>query len=534
MNAGDISLACTRVLVDELARQGVQAVCISPGSRSTPLTLAFARHGGFDIHVHLDERSSAFFALGRAKASGRPVALVCTSGTAAANYLPAIVEASQSRIPLLVLTADRPPTLRGTGANQTIDQRALYGVYVRLFQETPLPSANPGAARTWRAIAARAVDVALGAPSGPVHLNMPFDEPLTPSGDDLDLRDDSTPTLAFRHVQRTRLSDVTWLARQIEQTERGVILAGWMAEPAPAILDLGAAAGWPVLAEPHSNIRHPKRALSAPQAVLMSESFTGAHAPEMVLQFGGAPTSRASLALASSASRLITVDVDGWPADPARHAERIIAADAHDLAESVTERLRPRSSAWSKRWRRADATARAALDAFLDSVEEPFEPCIVRDVVAGLPKGSVLLVGNSTPIRDLDIAMAPRQDLRVLANRGASGIDGMVSTALGIASTGIPTTALIGDLTMLHDIGALQWGFNSSARFEVIDNGGGGIFDLLPSASLAESEALFVAPPSRRLHSMNLGPNVNVTVVERARQVELRKALRAAISDALA
>lgn len=534
MNAGDVALACMRVFVDELHRQGVDAVCISPGSRSTPVTLAFARDGRFSTHIHLDERAAAFFALGRAKATGRPCALVCTSGTATANYLPAVVEASQARVPLIVLTADRPPALRGTGANQTIDQRNLYGVYARAFIEAPVPSSDRGAARTWRGLAAQAVAAAVGAPAGPAHVDLPFDEPLTPTGEGVLLRDESPPPLVDVDAPRTNLSDVKALVRLIEQYEHGVILAGWMDEPAPAICDLAATAGWPLLAEPHSNLRVPSRALSSPQALLGNEMFVAAHTPDVVLQFGGAPTTRASLAFAASAKHLITVDPDGWPADPARRAERIVRADPNDFADAAVERLQPRETSWATRWVEADARARRALDEFLDATDDAFEPRIACDVAASLPDGAVLLIGNSTPVRDLDLAMAPREGLRVLANRGASGIDGLVSTALGIASAGAPTTALIGDLTLLHDVGSLIWSGSTGASFVVIDNGGGAIFDLLPSSELPENEQLFVTPPRGDVSAVWDLPGVRRVAVDRKRQLELRAALKEAIAVALA
>ncbi len=532
MNNGDIALACTRVFVDELTRQGIDAVCISPGSRSTPLALAFARDGRFSVHVHLDERSSAFFALGRAKATGKPTALVCTSGTATANYLPAVVEASQSRVPMLVLTADRPPASRGTGANQTIDQRGLYGVYARSFEEAPMPSLKAGASRTWRAFAARAVSAALGAPAGPAHLNLPFDEPLTPDDEPPELRDAPHPLLAEARVPRTRLSDVTWLARLIDEHQRGLILAGPMAEPAPAICDLAVAAGWPLLAEPLSNLRLPGHAMASPQAVLWNTSFVGAHPPDVVLQFGGAPTSRGALALAASTPRLVTVDADGWAADPARHAERIVTADAQSIATDAVSRLAEHPpTSWLKAWNEADRRARRALDTFLDSVDVGFEPRIARDVAASLPDGAQLLIGNSTPVRDLDVAMAPRNGLRVLGNRGASGIDGLVSTALGAASAGAPTTALIGDLSLLHDVGALLWSEESGVTFVVVDNGGGGIFDLLPSAVLPEHEELFVTPHANKLSRIR---GIDRRVVDRRKARELRAAMREAVIDAVA
>lgn len=531
-NEGDVALACMLVLVDEFARAGVDTVCLSPGSRSTPLALALARHGGFAVRVHLDERAAAFFALGRAKATGIPAIVACTSGTATANYLPAVIEASQARVPMIVLTADRPPELHGVGANQTITQQDLYGSYPRLFVDARVPAATPGAARYWSSLGARAVAAASGSPAGPVHLNVPFREPLVPGGAPVALRavQRQRPVAPPRVPPRPRAKEVGALRRLIEEHERGVIYAGGMSGRAPAICDLAEAAGWPLFAEPLSNIRTPGRALAAGIAVVGVEGWVAEHAPEVVLQFGAAPTTRAAQAFVARAARLVCIDPDGWPADPTGRAE-VVRAEPDGIARAVADRVGvSRVTTWTDDWRDADVRARAALDDFLDQLTEPFEPKIARDLAARLPEGATLVIGNSTPVRDLDLAMAPRAGLRVLANRGASGIDGLVSTILGVASAGAPTFALIGDLTLLHDIGSLIWTRDVDASITVIDNGGGGIFDLLPTAGLDEHERLFVTPPQAALP---LDERVTTTTIGRGRGLVLRTDLGLAVSEAL-
>jgi len=546
-NAGDVALACMRELADELSQGGVEMVCVSPGSRSTPLVLAFARHGSFDVRVVLDERSAAFFALGRARATRRPVALVCTSGTSTANYLPAIVEASLSGVPLVVLTADRPPALRGTGANQTIDQHQLYGGYVRFFMETGVPRAHAHAAKTWRQLARRALDAAQ---DGPVHINLPFDEPLTPSGAEVDIgQPDPKPTRNLTTPAPKVEPAIDFLNR-----DKGVILAGQIDDGANEIVELAEVLGWPLIAEPVSGLRIPERALSAGQALLSDERFSADHVPDVVLQFGRAPTSRASQRLAARAGALIVAGPR--PADPDKRATWKIAATEREAARALLKVV-PQigEESWLKEWTDADAVARAAVDAFLDAEKQPLELRVARDVAAAVPEDGSLVVASSTPVRDLDYAMAPRA-LRVIANRGASGIDGFVSTALGVASTGFPTVALAGDLSMLHDASGLIWGARRGqpVTFVVLNNKGGGIFDLLPSATLAENDDLFVAAHEVEMRALaeaagaayEIGTDVSALVaqprekttilevpIDRARAVKRRVALKKAVAKAL-
>jgi 2-succinyl-5-enolpyruvyl-6-hydroxy-3-cyclohexene-1-carboxylate synthase len=509
--AGDVALACCRLLVDELVRGGLEHACVAPGSRSTPIAVALARDPRVRVHVHLDERAAGFAALGIAKATGRPAAVATTSGTAAAELLPAAVEASMARAPLVLLTADRPPELRGVGANQAIDQRELFGRYAG-FREAPVPAQGAGAA--WRALGWEAAHHATSGPR-PFHLNLPFREPLVPEGAPVDLAAADHPHEGPRVVaaRRAREDQVAALVEAVAGVERGLVYAGTLREAAPAVLDLAEALGWPVVAEPTSGLRLPGRALAAGQPLLAEEGFVRTHLPEVVLQVGAAPTSRAGLALAAAVPRLLIVDPDDLVADPNRRAERRIVAPAEALARGALERLdvpgpggrgsAARRAAWLAWWREADERARRAIDDLLDSWEEPFEGRVARDLAAALPPGSVLFVGSSMPVRDLDAFMAPREGLRVLANRGASGIDGSVSTALGVAAAWPgPAAALIGDLALLHDAGSLLWSARRGADLVLVvpDNAGGAIFTFLPQAGLPEHEELFVTP-----HGLDLG-----------------------------
>ena len=516
MNEGDVALACMQALVDELAFHGLEHACVSPGSRSTPIALALWRHPRVNVHVHLDERSSAFFALGLSKATGRPVAVASTSGTAAANLFPAIVEASMSRVPLILLTADRPPELRGVGANQAIDQLHLFGRYVK-FVDAEVPGDRPDLAH-WRFLAAEAIRDAMEGAPGPVHLNLPFREPLVPSEEVVPAADPRPASVAWRPAFREPRPDEVASLEEIGGTERGVILAGSLRLDAWPILDLARSAGWPLIAEPTSGVRAPG-ALGAGQFLLADRGFTSSHMPDVVLQFGAAPTSRAGLAFAASANELVIVDPDGLVADPARHASRTIRTDPALLASAVVERLPVRGKTqWLREWRAADACARRAVDEQLESWDEPFEGRVARDLAACLPDGSTLVVGSSMPVRDLDLFMLPRRGVRVLGNRGASGIDGFVSTVLGVAATGSPTVALCGDLTLLHDVGSLLWSAKRGhdAVFVVLNNAGGVIFSFLPQRSLPELDELFVTPHGLDLAKVADAAGAPYLLVDRA------------------
>jgi 2-succinyl-5-enolpyruvyl-6-hydroxy-3-cyclohexene-1-carboxylate synthase len=482
-------------IVDDLVRFGMEHACVSPGSRSTPIALALARHPSVRLHVHLDERASGFFALGVAKATGRPVAVATTSGTAAAELLPAVVEASMSRATLVLLTADRPPELREVGANQAIDQIGLYGSHVRASIDAPVPGDGMDE-EGWHELAVELTKASMGWPPGPVHLNLPFREPLV--GAEVDLP--ASPASGTEHSLSAdpELEELAALRREFGSSA-GVILAGSMRE-VPALPKLARRVGWPLLAEP-TGLRAPG-SLTAGQFLLANAWFLDAHVPEVVVQFGSAPTSRVGLELVGRAGRLVIVDHDHLVADPHRKATLSVRAEPHAFVADLAEELPSTEGAWLAGWLEADAAARSSVDSLLDGWDEPFEGRIARDVAASAPEGSTLVVGSSMPIRDLDAYMAPRAGLGVIANRGASGIDGFVSTALGVAATGRTSTALCGDLTLIHDVGSLLWSAKRGydCVFVVPNNDGGAIFSFLPQRELPEFEELFATP-----HGLDLG-----------------------------
>jgi 2-succinyl-5-enolpyruvyl-6-hydroxy-3-cyclohexene-1-carboxylate synthase len=549
----DATTAFARALVDEWARAGVNDACVAPGSRSAPLALALAADDRFRVHVHLDERSAGFFALGTAKASGTPAVVVCTSGTAAANFHPAVLEAHHARTPLLVCTADRPPELRDTGAGQTVDQIALYRGAVRWFCEVGVPEDRPQAARSWRSVAARAVAEALGPPAGPVHLNLAFREPLVPTGAplvDAPGRPDGRPWTTVTRAQRVpNAATVARLAASVREHRRGLVVAGWGSGTSPDAVDaFASAAGWPVLADPISCLRAGRHDVSTYEALLRAPGFADRHRPEIVLRLGAAPTSKTLTSWLDDDVPQALVDPDGAWLDPGRGASERLAVDAEPLLTAVTDALaavapgpvgaeegagatrsaptaerragRDAPSRWLRSWLEAERVARAALDDLLDGWEPLFEGRVARDVVDVVPDGSTLVVASSMPVRDVEAFARPRSGVRFLANRGVNGIDGFVSTALGAAarSSG-PVVALLGDLCLLHDanglLGAADRGIDLT--FVVLDNDGGGIFSFLPQAALPEHfELLFGTPHGIDLATLATAHGLAAERVEKA------------------
>ncbi|MGH2828229.1 MAG: 2-succinyl-5-enolpyruvyl-6-hydroxy-3-cyclohexene-1-carboxylic-acid synthase [Actinomycetota bacterium] len=508
MRAVNPSQALAVTLVDEFARHGVTHAMLAPGSRSAALALALAEDDRIELLVGIDERSAAFLALGLARATSRPALVACTSGTAAANFLPAVVEATNDRIPLIVLTADRPPELRGTGANQTIDQLKLYGDAVRWFCEMGTPDGHPGGPRHWRSSSSRAFAQSsgvTGAP-GPVHLNLAFREPLVPEpvdGFELELagRPDGRPwTQTQRTPRPPDAGDVDEVARLIAAHDRGVIVAGAGPLDGAALLELARRAGYPVLAEPASNARTDAPAVAHYEALLRVERFTTDHRPGLVLRFGKTGLSRALGRYLEPCPNHLSVDPYGGWVDPQRLAHRLIHADPGLLCRAVSELIPDRAdSKWLRAWQHADDLAGRALDGYLDALEEPSEPRTARDVAAALPDGSNLVVSSSMPVRDLDGLMAPRTGIRVHSNRGANGIDGFVSTTIGIAlGSEMPTVALCGDLALLHDqnglLAARSWR-GAGCVFVIVNNDGGGIFSFLEQAGYPDHfERVFGTP----------------------------------------
>ena len=534
--------ALAAVLVDELARCGLAEAVIAPGSRNAPLAMALweqaARSAGRPrLHVRIDERSAAFLALGLAKLSRRPVAVVCTSGTAAAHFHAAVIEADEAGVPLLVLTADRPPELRGTGANQTVDQLKLYGSAVRWFCEVGVPEARAGMNAYWRSLACRAWASAAGAAGtmpGPVHLNLSLREPLVPDAAETVRPGPDAPS-AWPEPLAGRAGGAPWTvvggagagALELPWTERGVVVCGdGCADPA-ALLRLAAEAGWPVLAEPSSGARAGPGALAAYPYLLESAEFVAGHRPDVIVSAGRPGLSRGQLAYlqaatpAGAAPRHVVVPQGrGRWADPARTATDV--AGAVRLAGAPGE---PATSGWLASWLAADAAARAAGAAILDADDALTEPRLARDLAAALPDGALLWAASSLPIRDLDQQMAPRAGITVMASRGASGIDGLVSAACGAAlahqrAGGGPAAALLGDLAFLHDAPGLFTGPEEprpDLLLVVVNNDGGGIFSLLEQAAFpAPFERVFGTPHGGALGQAAAAAGIPAVTVERA------------------
>ena len=495
-------------LVDEWSRAGVTDAVVAPGSRSTPLALALAADPRLRLHVHHDERSAAFVALGLGKASGRPAVLLCTSGTAAAEFHPAVVEAHQAEVPMVICTADRPPELRDVAAPQTIDQNRLYGSAVRWFCDPGVPDA--GQAATWRSLAARAVADATAPVPGPVHLNLPFRDPLVGEASDLPPARDGGHPWHRLAVGRPMLDEavVADLARVLD-THRGVIVAGEGSGDVTSVHTLADAAGWPVLADAHSNARVPAPAtIAAFDALLRDDRFAADHVPAVVVQLGRPPASKV-LSQWLARSGAVEVQVTSTPAwvDPAHSSGWRVVADPAVLCRALAERVRGASDTpWLARWRRAEERAQQAFTDVLAAHAEVTEPAVARATVASLPDGATLVVSSSMPVRDVEWYAAPRSGVRVLANRGANGIDGVTSTGVGVAlATGAPTALLIGDVALLHDSNGLLGAAQRSIDLTivVVDNDGGGIFSFLPQASELPGdrfETLFGTP-----HGVDLG-----------------------------
>ncbi len=511
--------AATAAMVDaffaELVACGVRHAIVSPGSRSAPLVVGALRAEALGLCVapHADERSAAFFALGIAKASGAPVALVCTSGTAAANYLPAVVEAHYAGVPLVLLTADRPPELRDCDAGQTIEQGDLYGAHVRWRVELPLPEPGPEALRVARAIARRAAASACGRRPGPVHLNWPLREPLTPPRALAPLTPVRLPHFSGAVLLAPSAAQIDALAALARSEEQGLVIAGPLL-PQPGLAEaaarFAAAAGWPLVADAASQLRCGPHAARAPlittaELLLRDGPFARAHAPRAVMRLGWAPTSKA-LRLwleARPPEHHWLIDPHARFSDPSRLVSERLEVDPVLLLDGAASLLgaAPRASAWCWDFLRAERAAQAALERELSEEPALLEPRAVRELAAALPDGALLYLSNSMPVRDADAFLpASPRPLTVLANRGANGIDGLVSSALGAAlAWPSPVALLTGDLAFLHDLGGLAPArrLGRCVVIVVLNNDGGGIFSFLPIAEYGESvgfERLFRTP----------------------------------------
>jgi 2-succinyl-5-enolpyruvyl-6-hydroxy-3-cyclohexene-1-carboxylate synthase len=540
MDSTNANTALASAFVEELAREGVRQAVVSPGSRSTPLAVALWRQPEIDVSVIVDERSAAFFALGAAQATRTPVALLCTSGTAAANYHPAICEADESALPLVVLTADRPPELRGIGAGQTIDQIKLYGESVRWFCEVGTHEADDDGLLHYRSVACRALAAARGETRpGPVHLNLPWREPLAPLA--VEGAVTATDPLALTGREGRPLTAVTSIdlepsaflldemAGHIGDAISGVIIAGRQLDPElrEPLAHLARASGFPILAEPTSQLRcgpHERAyVVSTYDLLLRDEHFARSVVPDLVLRFGEMPTSKSlRFWLSASGADQIVIDPYGDWNEPTNRAAAILRADPTELAAGWATRLEKEERPAPQRWLDAEQAAREALESALAG-DEISEPALHHALGGAHCDGNLVYTASSMPIRDQEAFLpAGETDVTFLCNRGANGIDGLISSGIGAAhASGRPTTIITGDLGLLHDIGGLAAlrDVSTPVRIVVIDNDGGGIFGFLPQANALgaeEFEALLGTPrgvdvakaaalfdlPHRRLNSL--------------------------------
>jgi 2-succinyl-5-enolpyruvyl-6-hydroxy-3-cyclohexene-1-carboxylate synthase len=517
MNSSTDTYVLLRAFVDELARCGMRAACTSPGSRSAPLLLSLAREHRLRCYSHIDERCAGFFALGLAKASGLPVAVTCTSGTAAAELTPAAIEAHEARVPLLLLTADRPPELRENGAGQAVDQLKLFGSSAKWFFEVAPLDAAPERVRWMRTLACRAYWTALEGRPGVVHLNFPLREPLIcdePLPDDGSGRDAGEPYVSRHPAQPAATRGTPALGELLSKTRRGVVVAGRHERPAAngersfaeAVAAFCDAAGWPLLADPLSGARRGGGAIAHYDALLRDGGLPSSLTPDLVVRVGDLPVSKPLRTWLAGLQgvRQLALDPEGAWQDPAAALSDSFAVDPAGGLSELESAIATAQEDWLAQWTSADSRAAEAIQGVLgDGVLS--EPAVAAELGVLLPQEATLFVASSMPVREIETFWPVRPDPpRVLCNRGASGIDGIVSSAFGAAAgSQDPVVLLIGDVAMAHDIGGLLAATRLELKLTIvlIDNGGGGIFDFLPisRAPMALSEDLYtdhVATPT--------------------------------------
>jgi 2-succinyl-5-enolpyruvyl-6-hydroxy-3-cyclohexene-1-carboxylate synthase len=586
MDVTNRNTALASAMVEELARSGVRRAALSPGSRSTPLAIALWRQPEIEVSVILDERSAGFFALGTALATGIPAVMLCTSGSAAANLHPSVVEADEAGVPMIVLTADRPPELRDIGAGQTIDQLKLYGDAVRWFCEVGTHEADDDGLLHFRSVACRAYASAIGDPRpGPVHLNVPWREPLAPTP--VEGQVTATDPLALEGRRDAPLNAVTSaspradeafldeLAERIERAPRGLLLAGRQPDAAlaGAVAELASAAGYPILAEPTSQLRrgpHDRSLLVTAYDAIVRDRPPELE-PELVLRFGDLPTSkplRQWLAAIRDLDQVVVEAAGEWR-EPTRRAATLVRAEPAVTARALIDRLsrlRPGAAAvagspYAAAWLEAERAVRDAVDGRIERLDALSEPGVWHALGHALRDGDSVFAASSMPVRDLEAFLRPGPEgVRFASNRGANGIDGLVSTSAGLAAgSGSRTWAVLGDLALFHDIGGLAAVRHvPELRLIVIDNSGGGIFHFLPQEEAmpeAEFEALLGTPAGRdpadaaRLFDLTVAVPASpseldeamagdarmiVVRTDRTRNLELHRELSAAAAEAVA
>lgn len=509
MNHQESLTAYLAAFVSEIVLTGIKDVVVSPGSRSTPMAMVMAEHPELTIHIHVDERSAAFFALGIAKVTNKPVAILCTSGTAAANYFPAIIEARYSRVPLLVLTADRPHELREVGAPQAIDQTHLYGQHVKWFADMALPESSTEIIRYARTVGARAAAIASQAPAGPVHLNFPFREPLIPKMDEAIFQLEERP-MGYVKVLNGELTisenEIKDVALKLNGYRNGIIVCGNIADDrfAQAVTDLSDRLKFPILADPLSQLRsgqhHLDNVVETYDTFLRNEDAKSYLKPDVILRFGAMPLSKALTIFLKEnhqAEQFVIDGAGGWR-DPASLSTQMIYCNETIFCEQISAVSEKRiSSGFLDKWLAVNNLTKANM-ALIKDHQQLSEGRLFYQLADMLPEGAALFVGNSMPIRDLDsFFLTNEKSIKVIANRGANGIDGTVSTALGAGLYSQPLYLVVGDLTFFHDLNGLIAAklFGIDITIIVINNNGGGIFSFLPQAQQPKNfERLFGTP----------------------------------------
>jgi len=513
--------AFSQAFIEELARSGLRHACLCPGSRSTPFVMSLAHEPSIKTWVHLDERSAAYFALGISRALNEPVAVICTSGTAAANFFPAVVEAHYSHVPLLIVTADRPPELWEWGANQTIDQSRMYGSHAKWSVSIATPEVTDDLLRYVREITCRLLNTAAQPPAGPVHVNFPFREPLIPESVPSDIpdslrggkdgwagREQGRPYTAVASGRRSVGAEkIKELAGALGSVKRGLIVCGPQNDSS---FPVGASAlakrlTFPILADPLSQVRcgsHDRSlVIDSYDAFLRSKKIVEALDPELVLRFGATPTSKPLQAYLAKhhLARQILISEGDWQ-DSMHTATDTLQTHPGQFVTELTVALGASSSnEWCNKWLAINREARKIILSQTSKLEEMFEGKVFVELADLLPAKTTLLAGNSMPVRDLDTFFpSDSKQTRFLANRGASGIDGVLSTALGAsAATENPTVVVLGDLSFYHDMNGLlaakQYGLH--ATIILVNNKGGGIFSFLPQREFPETFEKYFATP---------------------------------------
>ncbi|MBT8379464.1 MAG: 2-succinyl-5-enolpyruvyl-6-hydroxy-3-cyclohexene-1-carboxylic-acid synthase [Ignavibacteria bacterium] len=530
--------------VNQLAAIGVKLACMSPGSRSTPLIYSLAENKKIKCFVNIDERSSAYFALGLAKASGTPVVIVTTSGTATAELYPAIIEAYQQRTPLIICTADRPPELVGTGANQTITQHNIYRNHIRLFRDVGLPSIKEHSLNYLQKIALKAFKISV-TQKGPVHINFPFAKPLEPFSLDNEIDKKllkSQPIIeSIKDTHNIKIESdrkVIKLAEKIVQFEKGLIIAGPMENDSEAVKNIIALASltkYPLFADGVSYLRFKKlksikNIISNYNSFLTSKIFCAKYKPDLILHFGGTPTSANLLNYLSECdAERFQINEYGDLNDPSRKTKMIFKYSAELFSKTLIAHIKKEEfiriqSKWLNTFTSAESISEKLTSGILDKEKKLHEPKIITELLKVLPSTTNLFIGNSLPIRDFDcFSGSSTKKINLYFNRGASGIDGLVSTALGVASIKEPTVLLVGDLSFLHDLNSLliAKNYNIPLLIIVINNNGGGIFKTLPISKKKKLlRECFIAPQNMNTKLMVEAFGINYRLIKNKNELK--------------